>query len=159
MNKAPLRATIARMAMDSFLVNDIDKEYKSHSFQCTLDSYYGGRTEAFVIGKRVGDIRVIDVRSMYPTQMKYMEYPDTNYIEKGTIEQHRFGYGRFRIYVPEDIHIPPLPVKYHGKLMFPSGELEGWWVYDEVRLAVKYGCKILKQYDGVMELIEAVVRL
>lgn len=44
--------------------------------------YFGGRVEAFCPGKHVGDIRVYDVNSMYPSVMKDELHPTgTRYIE------------------------------------------------------------------------------
>jgi hypothetical protein len=85
---------------------------------------------------------------MYPTNMKERQFPDTNYMGKGTINTQRFGYGEFLVYIPENTAIPPLPIKHDDKLMFPTGYVRGWWIYDEVRMAVKYGAKIIEQYSG-----------
>jgi hypothetical protein len=48
------------------------------------------------------------------------------------------------IYVPEDMNIPPLPVRYEKKLIFPVGKLSGVWTFNEIEMAERFGCKIEK---------------
>jgi hypothetical protein len=143
-----LQGTIASMSMGNFRTNYLSKHVDTHNYRETLLAYYGGRTEAFFIGKLEGDIRVSDRNSMYPSEMLLSLYPDTGTLEKGTLKKHEFGYGHFQIDQPP-CPFPLLPVRDKGKLCFPIGRLDGWWTYEEVREAVKVcGAKIVRQLDG-----------
>src|SRR5260221_539744 len=92
-------------------------------------SYYGGRTEAFYIGKCHGI--VYDVKSMYPYIMKTIKFPNPKFlkIEKNVpiknIEKYLFNYEGCIFANVE--HTPNwlglLPIKKGGKLLFPIGNI------------------------------------
>jgi hypothetical protein len=122
--------------------------FAAHCSDLALRAYYGGRTEAFFIGK-VGKTKVADVRSMYPTAMKN-DYPDCETLEESRLATHRWGVGHFRIRVPHLTHVPPLPQRGDGRLFFCTGDLEGDWTYHEVRYAIEEcGCILLQETPGV----------
>jgi hypothetical protein len=75
------------------------------------------------------------------------EYPDPETIEKANYKTHEFGVGRFDVECPESVHIPILPIKHEGKLIFPTGRFSGAWTFHEVRYAESFGYKI-KQREG-----------
>jgi len=115
-------------------------------------AYYGGRVEVFYRG--ITDdgkkVHVCDINSSYPNAMKNFEYPDPEFLEKSKFKTHKFGVGHFKIHVPKSLFIPVLPVKSeNGRLFFPTGDLDGYWTYAEIKRALELGCKILKEFDGV----------
>lgn len=115
-----------------------------------LKAYYGGRTEIFFKGVQTNKIRIPDINSSYPNVMYKYSFPDTATLTQSSIETHEFGVGKFKIKVPNDVHIPVLPYRSpEGKLFFPVGTFTGYWTYIEVREAIKQGAKIIKEYDGV----------
>lgn len=111
-----------------------------------FDSYFGGRTECFKMGKT--NATVIDVNSMYPAVMKSIRFPNPSALKvanhvnvnsflkfilphyEGLIyadlyhKKHKFGF---------------LPEKRNGKLLFPVGNLSGCWNFNEIRLALEHG--------------------
>ena len=115
--------------------------------------YYGGRTEVFKPFLFNG--YHYDVNSLYPSVMKDHEFPVGYYqFFTGKKAEHTFnywmkqgiggGFAEVEIYVPEDMHIPPLPVRHKNKLKFPVGRLSGVWALPEIKNAIKYGCTINK---------------
>jgi hypothetical protein len=144
-----LGVSIGKMSMDAYRRHHMEsnRQVTYNSPNC-LKAYYGGRVEIFKKGL-TKNIKVSDINSSYPNVMRNREYPDTSRIEPSSIHTHRFGIGRFKVYVPENTFLPVLPFKSDsGKLFFPVGEFTGWWTYAEVRHAIEHGAKILKEYEG-----------
>ena len=124
-------------------------------------AYYGGRTEVFET--HVDDGYHYDVNSLYPFVMGANEYP-TGYPETATGERASVLWQWFnpdvygnRLYracivsaivsVPKSLSIPPLPVRYKGRLIFPVGRIKGTWCGCELANAVRHGCKVLQVLD------------
>lgn len=144
-----MTATVGSMAMADFRTNYIYKNQGTHNTQLCLDAYYGGRVEVFYKGDYEGTIYDADINSCYPYVMHHFEYPDTATIEPSRISTHRFGVARFKVHIPVDTFVPPLP--YHsdeGRLFFPVGDVEGVWTYAEVRYALSRGATILEEWEG-----------
>lgn len=110
------------------------------------EGYYGGRTEAFQYGT-VKNINKYDVNSLYPFAMYNFPFPDvsTLYADSGKqpIEKYINTYGVVNadVEVPTT-HIPPLPFRYKGKLVFPTGSFTGTYVIQELLNAMRYGVKV-----------------
>lgn len=134
------------------------------------DAFFGGRTEPIKLYKkceRDERMRYYDFTSLYPsvqfgklrgvTQYSYnnwqeLEYPcgqpvHIDYATPHTLNQF-FGFVKCDIEPPEDLHLPILPEKKNGKLMFDlTKKIAKTWTIKEVLLAQKYGYKITKIYD------------
>lgn len=121
------------------------------------EGYYGGRTEVFHPHMEEGFH--YDVNSLYPYVMKVNTFPvgwfhifsgSRASIEWDFWRKQKNGGGFLRcvVEVPEDMFIPPLPkrvqIKHAKKLIFPVGILEGVWTFEEVEMALEYGCKLLE---------------
>jgi hypothetical protein len=144
-----LGVTIGQMAMQTYRTSFMSQpEQITYNSPNCLKAYYGGRVEIF--SKGVSEkLSVCDINSSYPNVMLNFDYPDTSSITESSIDTHWYGIGRFKIRVPDDIFIPPLPFKgQSGRLYFPTGDITGWWTYAEVRNAIECGCVILKEYEG-----------
>lgn len=114
-----------------------------------LNAFYGGRTEVFKVGTHEKPVTVADVNSAYPNAMASHAYPDCRQLEPSRLATHTHGVGRFTIRVPE-MPFPPLPWRSHqGRIYFPTGDISGYWAYAEVRNAVRLGCKVLREEEGV----------
>jgi hypothetical protein len=160
--------TTASMAMKVFKTQ-YDKDYRwATSTRFDEDSkpveeflregYYGGRTE--VIKPMMNDSFHYDVNSLYPYVMKAHEYPIGQYEVFGgqkALFSFKYwmrtkkggGFARAKIHVPEDIHIPPLPVRKGLKLIFPTGNLKGVWAFPEIENAINHGAKLISISDVV----------
>lgn len=149
--KVNLGMTIGQMSMEiyrrNYMLSKIQYTYNSDN---CFKAYYGGRVEAFYLGTLKTECHVSDINSCYPDVMKNELYPDTGTIVPSKIDTHKFGIGKFKMYVPEDTFLPVLPhkEKRSGRLFFPVGIFTGWWTYHEVRYAIKHGAEILEEYEG-----------
>jgi hypothetical protein len=121
------------------------------------DSYYGGRTEAFRIGKVNAD--VYDVNSLYPYAMTHTQFPDIRGLHKvENIEIKYFNYlltcyeGMAKVRIKhKDVYYGYLPcrMKVNGfdKLVFPTGEFETTVNFNELKFAIDRGVvEVLQVY-------------
>jgi len=115
------------------------------------DSYFGGRCEAFKIGKT--HAQVLDVNSMYPYAMKHCEFPNPGFLKVETNKDVKYFINvllnAYEGLVYCEVEHPAtyfgmLPVKKGGKLIFPVGRFSGCWNFNELRFAIDNGLKILK---------------
>lgn len=133
---------------------NIEHNYNTKYF---WDSYFGGRTECFKIGKT--HARIIDVNSMYPDRMRNEVFPNPKYLKKVMYVKtqdflRRYLYefeGCVRMKVThKKTWIGYLPVKIKGKLCFPVGELEGCWNFNEIRYALEQDVIEIKNIEWVV---------
>lgn len=145
-----LGLSIGQLAMSVYRANYMRQKRVTYNSPNVLKAYYGGRVEMFYKGVVYDQVHVLDINSSYPDVMRRFEYPDTSYLEESSIYTHRFGVGHFKLRVPGDCFIPPLPFRSDGqRLFFPVGQIDGWWTYAEVRYAVeRLGCSILEEFSG-----------
>lgn len=121
------------------------------------DSYYGGRCEAFFIGKVHGTS--YDVNSMYPRWMRDTIFPNPKYLKTYTNVRTK---DLINIFLPnyegciyaEIEHVKNwcglLPIKKDGKLLFPIGLFSGCWNFNEFRTAYNTGKIIIKNITKVV---------
>lgn len=113
-------------------------------------SYYGGRTEAFKIGKTHAS--VIDVNSMYPYAMRVCKFPNPRYFKEEInpniqyfLQQILYNYEGllFASINHRTGNYGYLPYKYKDKtgekLLFPVGRFTGCWNFNEFRFAFESG--------------------
>lgn len=116
-------------------------------------AYYGGRTEMFKRGI-FKNIKSYDVNSMYPAVMKENRFPDptTAYFHENGDDWKEYinrfdGIYYVRLRAPM-MYVQVLPYRnYHnpeGRLLFPSGKIEGAYCTPELREALKEGYTIEK---------------
>jgi hypothetical protein len=142
-----VKITLASLSLDLFrrkyLKFHIDFNEELGKF--FFNSYYGGRTEAFYIGKT--NACVYDINSMYPKAMLDCVFPNPKYLKKksnvprGTFLQMLENYeGTAFIHVS---HVRStfgyLPYKFNGKLLFPVGDFKAWYNFNEIRFALENG--------------------
>lgn len=142
------------------------------------DSFFGGRVENLVklIQK---DCKYYDVRSLYPWVCKNGEYPIGHpqiYVGKDccviTGPENRDvsrikGIVKCEVLPPRNLYFPILPVRMHGKLLFPlcrscceqsfqrdcphvhanERSFVGTWIASEVQVAVNHGYQILEMFE------------
>lgn len=120
------------------------------------NSYYGGRTECFKMGKT--NSSVFDINSSYPNAMKKCIFPNprTNrhFLDVPVNKLLRW-ISNFEgcAYVElehDDYWLGFLPYRHKGKLFFPTGRFSGWYNFNELRYALsKNVIKILHCYEAV----------
>jgi len=109
-----------------------------------FDAYYGGRNEVFKVGKC--DAKVYDINSAYPYAMSELDFPDPFALHERYVYPDEVPYliERYegmitaRIRYKKDLHIPPLPLRHDGKLLFPLGAFSGSWCFNEFRIAMPF---------------------
>ncbi len=113
--------------------------------------YYGGRNEIFKM--QAYNVREYDINSMYVSAM----LQPLPYGSKGSwckkyplYTDDIVGFIYCRIRCPDDLHIPVLPMKYKGKLLFPAGDIEGVFFSKELEYAISLGYKIIEQYKALV---------
>jgi hypothetical protein len=149
-------STAVKTFRRSYLKEPIARDVDTHEF--VRRGYFGGRTEwIFDEGHYLYDF---DVNSSYPFQMT-LDMPAGNAVEwtMGEPPKHwknsRIGFCEVVVEVPDDIGLPPLPVRadsryfpdgsgVEGKLIFPTGLLAGVWEWGELENAVAHGCRIIE---------------
>lgn len=152
-------ATSVKLFRRRYLKGTYTREQETHEF--VREGYVGGRVEVF---RREGTgLRYYDINSSYPAAMlEAMPAGIATKVEGEPprwLQEEQIGFIRAKVTVPEDVIIPPLPLKCHtdeahakhanGKLIFPVGRLTGVWEWDELRNAVEAGCTIEEWQESV----------
>lgn len=140
------------------LPDDEDFYYEGDVDSFVRSAYFGGRTEIF---KPLFDadeddedyLYYYDVNSLYPFVMAQNKYCDKflGWVS-GEVEynKHPMAIWHCKVYVPENIYAPPLPLKKDERLIFPVGIFSGFWTKPELEFAKTLGCKILEYYEGAV---------
>ncbi|MFA5297635.1 MAG: DNA polymerase [Lutibacter sp.] len=154
-----IKITLAGLALEYFRrkyqlfhidYNDIFGKY-------FYESYYGGRNEAFYIGKC--NAVCYDINSMYPHSMINEQFPNPKHLRLKThitvndfLTFYLLHYeGCANITVKhKEIDYGFLPLKRNGKLLFPVGTFSGWYNFNEIRFALKHEAIIIKKVDRVI---------
>lgn len=136
------------------------------------DAFFGGRTEAFKLYEEATadtQTKYYDVTHLYPfinkTDKIPIGHPEIN-TENFKHVSYFEGLIKCKVLPPKDLHIPVLPVKCNGKLMFSlcrmctehnqqtqcqhtstERALTGTWVTDELKMALSEGYRLLHIYD------------
>lgn len=141
-----LRIYLTCFIHEDIIVSELDRFFRN--------SYYGGRVEVFTGRNKWNNIHYYDFNSLYPSVMYKERFPDPSSLtyhpfpSKSLIYEFE-GVSEVSVYVPESMKIPPLPVKYDNKLIFPVGYIKGWFNHNELRMSSKYGVKILKVHKTI----------
>jgi hypothetical protein len=105
------------------------------------ESYYSSRVENLV--REGGASSYYDINSSFATSMRDPLPASMSGISK------RWGgsdcdlvYARVR--VPEDTYLPPLPVRTGGRVVFPTGEWDGWYTGQDLHALTENGGQIMK---------------
>jgi hypothetical protein len=156
-----MKITVSSTALDLFRRKYLEQFWKQEPRELInkcYKSYYGGRTEAFKRGlfssENYGKIKVYDVNSLYPYCLKNFEYPIPNKYrlsKKLSIEdvEDFEGIGYFKLKIDDSLNIPVLPMK-TDKLRFMTGEVEGYYDFASIRLALNNDYEIIECSDGVV---------
>lgn len=123
-----------------------------------FDSYFGGRTEAFKIGKTHSS--VIDANSMYPYIMKNISFPNPKYLKEENNISIKYFINQILPHYEGNAEIEVehkatkfgfLPYKNdQGKLLFPVGKFKGCWNMPEIRFALERGAIKIKRIGRVV---------
>lgn len=160
-NVGAIKLTIASLSMykfrSIFLKNSIVYSDLCDQF---YDSYYGGRTEVFKIGKT--NSKVYDINSLYPYSM-LNNFPNLKNLKKESKIDLKYFYfalqryeGLASVEVEHfDSYFGFLPYKYINptkevKLIFPVGNFEGVYNFNELRFGLKQGLIKIKKVNYII---------
>lgn len=153
-----IKITLPSLAMFDFRFNYLSEDIQfSELVDEFYESYYGGRTECFKIGRV--NAAVYDINSLYPYAMRDCVFPDIKHLKKEVAADVKFlsfalknyeGMAKVRVR-HKDTYIGCLPCKMEvnksTKLVFPVGEFETIINFNELRFAVDSGfVQVLKVY-------------
>lgn len=128
-------------------------QYSDNFFDCL----YGGRTEAFKIGKV--NANVYDINSAYVSVMENNYFPNPAKLRETTnVNLNNINYfldkyeGMVYATVEVDVSetLPVLPYKYDNRLIFPCGEFRGAWTFMEMCYALKNSKTKIKQVSKII---------
>ena len=146
-----IKITLSSLSMynfrNKFLAENITFSELTDEF---YESYYGGRTEVFKLGKC--DAKVYDINSLYPFVMSYLNFPDIRILKKETkidvkylhyLLKYHEGLAKISIFHKET-YFGFVPLR-SDKLLFPVGYFDTVLNFNEIRFALKHGAiEILK---------------
>ena len=142
-----LTHTVSSLALTiyirKFLKQPIYIDANEHRTKVGRDSYYGGRTEAFRIGKFEGPFYLIDVNSQYPFWMSAIKYPYKTiaHYKKVNIADLEGLLDRYAVTADVEINtnVSAYPKKLNGRTCFPIGTFRTCLSTPEVRYALGAG--------------------
>lgn len=136
--------TIASQSFSAFRHRFMNHEIYIHGnpsiTELEVQSYFGGRTEAFKIGTFKGSLYYLDVNSMYPFVMRNYHYPIRYLGEMSniTVAELRELVKDFCVIaeVTVETNIPIVPVR-REKVIFPIGRFKGVYATGEIKLLLE----------------------
>lgn len=138
--------TIGALSLKIFRGNFLSKTIKvSEHADLFFDATYGGRTEAFKIGRT--QAFVYDINSAYPYVMHRNKFPDPallRVVMLPEIKDLAFYLDNFegmvsaKVWVNPTEPLPVLPYRQDARLIFPCGTFSGSWTFPELRHALQY---------------------
>jgi hypothetical protein len=154
-----IKLTLPSLSMYDFRTNYLQKKlFYSELIDDFFESYYGGRCEAFRIGKV--NASVFDVNSLYPSVMLTTKFPDIAKLKKEIKVNKKFllyalkwfeGMAKVRVR-HKNTYFGFLPVRMKiagfSKLVFPVGEFDVTVNFSELRFAIEQDViEIVKVYE------------
>lgn len=156
-----IKLTLPSLAMYDFRKNYLPGDlHFSELVDEFYDSYYGGRTEAFKIGKV--NAKVYDVNSMYPYAMVNTVFPDVKSLKKEIAPDVKFLNHCLKYYegmasvdvAHKDTFFGYLPcrmeVNKSEKLVFPVGKFSTVVNFNELRYALQAGVIEIKKVHYIV---------
>jgi len=147
-NLGTFRTTIGSQAFAGFRHAYMHNRIEIHDNEAAIalerDSYRGGRSEAFWVGRREdGPFYKLDVNSMYPTVMYENHYPShlLTVGDRLSLKSARTlldGWGMIAR-VSLDVDVPVFPVQVKGKNVYPVGQFSTVLCTPEIRVALDNG--------------------
>lgn len=150
-NLGTFSETLAKQALTAYKYRFLDHKVVVHTNKDAVklerESYYGGRTECFFIGKESKGIYYkFDVNSMYPFVMRNEFFPARlRGVRSIDLEKHSFHKGKEILRIADctiETRSNCVPLRYNKRLCFPIGEFRTVLCEPEIQLAEKMGAKI-----------------
>lgn len=135
--------TAAKLSIENYFKNNIiiKKKIKIKYDRIIRKGYFGGRTEVFGNPENDETLLHYDWSGMY-AQCMCEKILGGEIIESEIIINIEHP-GFYYIHFSQNMDIPVLPIKIYNKLIFANGEFKGWYWFEEIKLAIEQGVKIL----------------
>jgi hypothetical protein len=124
-----LRGTLERPVM----IREPDIDYGTYPL--------GARVESAVPRGRYEFISSWDIHGAYPDAMSHLRFP-RQYFQTPRASLQDKGFAFAEVHVPDGSPWNPLPLKERGRLLFPSGDFEGFWPISELQMAEHSGARV-----------------
>lgn len=110
-------------------------------------TYTGGRVEIFKMVAH-DKIKCYDFTSLYPYCMVKYPMPIGNPTRVNRFYPEKIGFYKADVKIP-DVYVPPLPLVDNGKLIFPYGNIRGYFTSKELEILQDIGGDINVHYGYV----------
>lgn len=132
-----------RVFRHKYMRHKIFIDSNEHALKLTREGYYGGRVEAFYIGKYSQPTYALDVNSMYPAVMAEYEYPTklVAYTRYATVDDLHIWVARYCVTAKITLRTDKafVPIRQNHKLIFPVGTFEAILSTPELLYAFENG--------------------
>jgi hypothetical protein len=147
--KVPLQTTIASqsMAMYRTTMERPIRCLKPEVENFIRRSYFGGRVEIFKM-RSFKPVKYFDFNSLYPTVMIQNEMPIGKGWHVSQFNRNYIGFYKATVKIP-DVYVPPLPFLRSFKLLFPTGNITGYFSSKELELVELLGGEFSVHYGYV----------
>lgn len=114
--------------------------------------YYGGRVQVF--RPRADRVHCYDLNSAYPHALATLAVPVGERFfcagerARAAYRNDLAGIYTARVRVPDDMHIPPLPVRTSQRIGYPVGTFDGTWPAIELQYAESLGVEIVDVHSA-----------
>jgi len=134
--------TIGSLSLKKFRTDFLKETIKVNTISDKFfDALYGGRTEAFKLGKT--EAFVYDLNSAYPWALKNLKFPNPSRLRTAPNTKYEQylndlnfeGMIEATVTIDESCNIPVLPWRTDNSLIFPVGTFRGSWTFNEFRYA------------------------
>jgi len=165
-NKTPTLPSLAfKIFKTHYLQENQIPKITGRLYKVLSQAYFGGHVDMYIPSNFDLNFKVsvkdkiislfnkvyhYDVNSLYPTGMKYLNFPTgkiTHFIcrnnESLSLLNKKYKLGIFRVNIecPKDLIHPIIPIKIDHACVYPIGNWEGWYHSEELINAEKYGYK------------------
>lgn len=110
------------------------KRWDNVGAQC----YVGGRFETFQKGT-FHDAYNYDINSAYPGYLAELPNPYNLAFVKDYEPEGQWSMVKAEVWIPKELHVGPLPYRMSDNIIFPTGNWTGWFHWDELKNAEKFG--------------------
>ncbi len=111
------------------------KQWDNVGTQC----YFGGHFETFKKGTWDEYVYNADINSAYPYWIARLPNPYNLAFVRDREPEGDWSMVKATVWVPEDLHMGPLPYRLPDTIIYPVGNWTGWFHWDELRNASRFG--------------------
>jgi hypothetical protein len=150
---AAYKPTVAGTSLDLYRRNYFSgpgwKKLDKGKMDFMKQSYHGGLTDCYFIGKKKGNFFQYDINSQYPYIMQTTKFPFIASLEyENKLELDYDGISEIEIITDKNCAVFPINMK-GKKIYFPYGNIKGIFTHNVIREAIERGATIKKWIKGI----------